>query len=69
MEQDSLSDIVDTVLRNNTRLIDNKYLIFYVKDSGTNEFVGNCYGTIDCCLSAGEECETTVSVSCKSNNV
>nr|ADO85544.1 lef-10 [Pieris rapae granulovirus] len=63
---DDINDILDSILKDNTSLINNKYLIFYVIDDKTNELRRSCYGTIDCCLPTGAHHQETMSLSSSS---
>ncbi|UXX41926.1 lef-10 [Psilogramma increta granulovirus] len=63
-------DILDSVLKSNTHLINEKYLVFHVIDTETNELRRHCYGTLECCLSTNKNyTKETVSASLESDEL
>ncbi|ABC61246.1 LEF-10 [Choristoneura occidentalis granulovirus] len=56
-------DILDNIVKNNTKLINEKYLIFHVVDKSKNELRRHCYGTLDCCIPTNTRIKETMSLS------
>ncbi|AIS92123.1 late expression factor 10 [Erinnyis ello granulovirus] len=65
-----LMDILYSVLKANTHLINDKYLIFHVIDRDTNELRRHCYGSLECCLPTDKTVtKETMSVSLESDEL
>lgn len=63
-------DILNSVLNTNTQLINEKYLIFHVVDTQTNELRRHCYGTLECCISTDKDnTKKTMSISLESDEL
>ncbi|AAK70797.1 ORF137 LEF-10 [Cydia pomonella granulovirus] len=65
---ESDDNILNGILQDNARLINNKYLTFNVLHHN-NELRRTCYGTIDCCLPTGARCTEAMSTASQSDEL